>query len=88
MVESQRYDAYMTDLVHKLCEKNMPEEEAFVHIRNHHVYKKIYNGPRIRAIVSAVYAEENPKRRKDGEMISVETRKLIKFLKTICVPLQ
>ena len=82
VVESQRYNAYMTDLAHKLCEKNMPEEEAFVHIRNHHVYKKIYDGPRIRAIVSAVYAEENPKRRKDGEMISVETRKLIKFLKT------
>ena len=61
VVESQRYDAYMTDLAHKLCEKNMPEEEAFVHIRNHHVYKKIYDGPRIRAIVSTVYAEEKPK---------------------------
>ena len=82
VVESQRYDAYMTDLAHKLCEKNMPEEEAFVHIRNHHVYKKIYDGPRIRAIVSTVYAEENPKRRKDGEMVSVETRRLIEFLNT------
>ena len=82
VVESQRYDAYMTDLAHKLCEKNMPEEEAFVHIRNHHVYKKIYDGARIRAIVSTVYAEEKPKRRKDGEMVSVETRRLIEFLNT------
>ena len=82
VVESQRYDAYMTDLAHKLCEKDMPEEEAFVHIRNHHVYKKIYDGPRIRAIVSAVYAEERPKHRKEGEMVSVETRRLIEFLNT------
>ena len=82
VVESQRYDAYMTDLAHKLCVKDMPEEEAFVHIRNHHVYKKIYDGPRIRAIVSAVYAEERPKHRKEGEMVSVETRRLIEFLNT------
>ena len=82
VVESQRYDAYMTDLAHKLCEKDMPEEEAFVHIRNHHVYKKIYDGPRIRAIVSAVYAEERPTHRKEGEMVSVETRRLIEFLNT------
>ena len=82
VVESQRYNAYMTDLAHKLCVKDMPEEEAFVHIRNHHVYKKIFDGPRIRAIVSAVYAEEKPKHRKEGEMVSVETRRLIEFLNT------
>ena len=41
LAESQRYDAYMTELAHRLCELNVPEEEAFVHIRNHHVYKQI-----------------------------------------------
>lgn len=82
VIESQRYDAYMTLLAHKLCDLNVPEEEAFVHIRNHHVYKQIYDEPRVRAIVSAVYSEEKPKRKKEGEMVSVETRKLIDFLKT------
>jgi hypothetical protein len=80
--ESERYDAYITLLAHKLCEMNVSEEEAFVHIRNHHVYKKIYDESRVRAIVSTAYSEENPKRRKEGEMVSVETRRLIDFLKT------
>jgi len=82
VVESQRYDAYMTDLAHRLCEMNVPEEEAFLHIRNHHVYKQIYDEPRIRAIVSTAYSEEKPTRKKEGEMVSVETRRLIEFLKT------
>lgn len=82
MKESERYDAYMTLLAHKLCEMNFPEEEAFLHIRNHHVYKQIYDESRFRAIVSSVYSEEKPKHRKEGEMVSVETRRLIEFLKT------
>ena len=82
MKESERYDAYMTLLAHKLCEMNFPEEEAFLHIRNHHVYKQIYDEARFRAIVSSVYSEEKPKHRKEGEMVSVETRRLIEFLKT------
>ena len=80
--EPERYDAYITLLAHKLCEMNVSEEEAFVHIRNHHVYKKIYDESRVRAIVSTAYSEENPKHRKEGEMVSVETRRLIDFLKT------
>jgi len=82
MKESERYDAYMTLLAHKLCEMNFPEEEAFLHIRNHHVYKQIYDESRFRAIVSSVYSEEKPKHSKEGEMVSVETRRLIEFLKT------
>lgn len=82
MKESERYDAYMTLLAHKLCEMNFPEEEAFLHIRNHHGYKQIYDESRFRAIVSSVYSEEKPKHRKEGEMVSVETRRLIEFLKT------
>ena len=82
MKDAERYDAYITLLAHKLCEMNFPEEEAFIHIRNHHVYKQIYNESRVRAIVSTVYSEEQPKRRKEGEIVSVETRRLIEFLKT------
>ena len=82
VLESQRYDAYMTELTRRLCEMNVPEEEAFVHIRNHHVYKRIFSENRVRSIVSAVYAEEKPKRRSEGQMISVETRRLIEFLTT------
>ena len=80
--EPQWYDAYMTALAHRLCELNVPEEEAFTHIHNHHVYKQIYDSSRIRAIVSAVYSEEKPKRKREVEMASVETRRLIEFLKT------
>jgi len=82
VIESQRYDAYMTELARRLCEMDVPEEETFVHIRNHHVYKKIYNETEVRAIVMAVYSEEKPRHRKEGEMVSVETRRLIEFLTT------
>ena len=80
--ESHWYDIYMTNLAHKLCELKVPEEEAFLHIRNHQVYKEKFDKQRVRAIVMAVYSEEKPSRRKEGEMVSVETRRLIEFLKT------
>ena len=38
VIESQRYDAYVTELARRLCLMGFPEEEAFLHIRNHHVY--------------------------------------------------
>jgi hypothetical protein len=82
VIESQRYDAYLTELARRLCEMDVPEEEAFTHIRNHHVYKEIFNEQKLRNIVMAVYAEERPKHKKEGEMVSVETRRLIEFLNT------
>ena len=82
VIESQRYDAYITELSRQLCEMGVPEEEAFLHIRNHHVYKKIYDEDTFRAIVSAVYSEERPKRQGGGDMVSRETRRLIGFLQT------
>lgn len=82
VIEGQRYDAYITELARRLCLMGMPEEEAFLHIRNHHVYKAIYDEDTFRAIVSAVYTEEKPSRQKDGEMVSRETRQLIRFLTT------
>ena len=80
--EAQRYDAYMTELARQLCEMNVPEEEALLHIRNHHCFKEIYDDNRVRAIVSTTYAEEKPKHQKDSEMVSVKTRELIAFLTT------
>lgn len=82
VIESQRYDAYITELSRQLCEMGVPEEEAFLHIRNHHVFKKIYDEDTFRAIVSAVYSEERPKRQGGGDMVSRETRRLIGFLQT------
>ena len=82
VIESQRYDAYITELSRQLCEMGVPEEEAFLHIRNHHVYKKIYDEDTFRAIVSAVYSEERPKRQGGGDLVSRETRRLIGFLQT------
>ena len=82
VIESQRYDAYITELSRQLCEMGVPEEEAFLHIRNHHVFKKIYDEDTFRSIVSAVYSEEKPKRQGGGDMVSRETRRLIGFLQT------
>ena len=82
VIESQWQDAYITELARRLCLSGMPEEEAFLHIRNHHIYEKTYDEYNFRAIVSAVYAEEKPKRKAPGEMTSRETRQLISFLKT------
>lgn len=82
MKESDFGEVYTTELARRLCEMNVPEEEAFLHIRNHHVYREIYNEDILRAIVSAVYAEEKPKGKIEGETVSQETRRLINHLTT------
>ena len=83
IIESQRQDAYMTELTRRLCEKGVPEEEAFLHIRNHHVYSRSWDEYTIRAIVSAVYAENRPKLgHADDAQTSRDMRRLIAFLKT------
>lgn len=82
IIESQRTDAYLTELARRLCEMNVPEEEAFLHIRNHHIYRESFDEDGTRAMVSAVYTEEKPKRRREVEMTSVETRRIIEFLTT------
>jgi len=80
--ESQRQEAYLTRLARNLCTMNVPEEEAFLHIRNHHAYRASYDEDAIRAIVSAVYAEEKPKRWQTADGIGLQTRRLIALLNT------
>ena len=82
VIEPQRYDAYITELARRLCEMGVPEEEAFLHIRNHHVFKHIYEEYEYRAIVSAVYSEERPKRTEGVVAVNRETRELMRFLTT------
>ena len=82
VIESQRYDAYITELTRRLCTMGVPEEEAFLHLRNHHIYKRACDEDTLRAIVAAVYAEERPRRLNEGELVSVATRRLIRFLTT------
>jgi len=82
VIGSQWQEAYITELARRLCLSGMPEEEAFLHIRNHHVYQETYDEYNFRAIVSAVYTEEKPKRQALGTMTSRETRQLISFLKS------
>ena len=83
VIESQWQEAYMTELARRLCEKGLPEEEAFLHIRNHHVYSRSYDEYTIRAIVSAVYGESRPKLvQADEAKSSRDMRRLIKFLMT------
>ena len=82
VIEQQRYEAYLTELARRLCGMGVPEEETFLHIRNHHVFKRIYDELTLRAIVGAVFAEEKPRRKREVETVSRETRRLVKFLTT------
>ena len=82
VIESQRQEAYLTELAYRLCEMGVPEEETFVHIHNHHKFKETYDEDECRAIVSAVYAENRPRRQPTGAEVSMETRRLIRFLTT------
>ena len=82
VIESQRADAYITELAVKLCEMGVPEEEAFLHIRNHHAYSETYDMDECRAIVEAVYTENKPSRSQNQSEVSQETRQMIRFLTT------
>ena len=82
VIESQRQDAYITELAHRLCLMRMPQEEAFLHIRTHHIYQSDYSEYTFRAIVDAVYAEVKPRGRKPHLSVAKETRLLIAFLKS------
>ena len=82
VIASQRHEAYITEVARRLCMMGVPEEEAFLHLHNHHVYRQDYDEDTFRAIVSAVYAEEKPSQHGEGETVSRETRRLIHFLNT------
>ncbi len=81
IISSQWMEAYLTELVRRLCVAGVPEEEAFLHIRNHHQYREDYDEDVCRSIVGAVYAEVKP-RRNDADGVSRETRRMISFLNT------
>lgn len=82
VVATQRQQAYITELFRRLCEMGVPEEEAFIHAQNHHKFSDLYDADEYRAIASAVYSEFRPQRRKEGDMVSHETRRMIRFLTT------
>jgi len=82
IIESQRNEAYLTELSRRLCAMGVPEEETFLHIRNHHLFKNLYDELTLRTIVGAVFAEEKPKRQREVETVSKETRRLVRFLTT------
>lgn len=82
VVASQRTEAYVTELVRLLCEMKVPEEEAFVHLRNHHAYRSDIDEMTLRVIVSTVYTEEHPQRKEDVAKVGRETRRLMEFMKT------
>ena len=77
-----QFEAYLTVLAQKLCEAGLPEEEALLHIRNHHIYKPQFDEDTLRAIVSSAYAEVSTKRKKGGEGLRKDTRLLISYLTT------
>jgi hypothetical protein len=82
VIESQRLEAYITELARRMCLKGVPEEETFLHLRNHYVFNNMYEELEFRAIVEAVYSENKPERSAEGTATSLEMRWLIKFLTT------
>ena len=82
VIESQRHEAYITELATRLCQMGVPEEEAFLHLHNHHKFKADYDEDTCRTIVAAVYTENKPQPLKDNTDIGLETRRIIRFLTT------
>ena len=82
VIDTQRQDAYITELAVRLCEMGVPEEETFLHIRNHHAYSEHYDMDECRAIVEAVYIENRPSRSQNQSEVSLETRQMIRLLTT------
>ena len=82
--EEQRQRAYITALAHQLCKMGVPEEEAALHIRHHHQFRQGYDQLEMRAIVEAVYAENDKgKHRADpADETGLETKRLVDFLTT------
>ncbi len=78
-----QFEAYLTVLAQKLCEAGLPEEEALLHIRNHHIYRDQFDEDTLRAIVSSAYAETDKKKRsKCNDGVRHDTRQLIAYLTT------
>ena len=82
VIESQRLEAYVTELARRMCLKGVPEEETFLHLRNHYVFDNLYQQLEFRAIVEAVYYENKPERTAEPTAVSLDTRRFIKFLTT------
>lgn len=82
--EPGQEQAYMTALAHRLCEMGVPEEEAALHIRNHHQFRTGYNQQEMRAIVETAYAEAGDHRNSTfiQQDTGMETRRLVDFLTT------
>ena len=75
-------NAYFAELARRLCQLNVPEEEAVLHIWAHHKFNPPMPEARLRAIVEASYAETKPDRRRNTENIGRETRDLIAYLES------
>ena len=78
----QTFEAYLTAIASNLCEKGVPEEETFLHLKNHYVFNQAYNEDLFRAIVTTVYASQKTKREADMDTSGMETRRLINLLCT------
>ena len=84
IAEDERERAYLTALAHQLCLMDVPEEEAALHIRNHHQFQQDYDELEMRTIVETVYAENSKKKlhAKNVDGTGRETKRLLDFLTT------
>lgn len=74
--------AGLTELAHRLCTMGMPQEEAFLHIHHHHVFRQDYDADTARVVVDAAYAKTKPRKKEAKDHTAQSTRELIDFLQT------
>ena len=82
--DDQRPQAYLTALAHQMSTMGVPEEEAALHIRNHHQFHQGYDELEMRTIVETVYAENSQDKRRTtpADDTGREARRLMDFLTT------
>ena len=81
--ESERQNAYITQLARQLCMMGVPQEETMLHISHHHGFSSDWNERLVRTIVETVY-KENQLTGKNvaGDGVAEKTRYLIDYLTT------
>ena len=82
IIEQQRPEAYLTELVRRMGKGGVPQEETYLHLSNHHRYRRDFDEATLRAIVDAVFAELKPVRLAAEKSVSVETARMIRHLKS------
>ena len=82
LAEGERRNAYFTLLAKELYRLGVPEEEAMLHIANHHQWGSDWNGQLVRTILETVYREGEKAKHTREDNVAGQTYRLIDYLTT------